>query len=218
MWLFKNFTWNHFLTFQVLRKLNNNPEVFHKSQRPIIEFSIENRKVLNAKQKRLEKSREKNPTYTKRQGQKSNQNKSNKKTLEIKAENTDENEASAETKPNFMGSVNKPGQKSLPTHTGPKIRHNRSISRKEIKRKEKIMKNPRKRKALQESIKAQKEDESSTSAASEPKKTKKAKKPKKTKAEVKDLKDDKKFSNMVQQYKQKLLAPNAAQKRKWFDD
>ena len=194
--------------------------MFHKSQRPIIEFSIENRKVLNAKQKRLEKSREKNPTYTKRQGQKSNQNKSNKKTLEIKAENTDENEASAETKPNFMGSVNKPGQKSLPTHTGPKIRHNRSISRKEIKRKEKIMKNPRKRKALQESIKAQKEDESSTSAASEPKKAKKAKKVKKgkTKAEVKDLKDDKKFSNMVQQYKQKLLAPNAAQKRKWFDD
>ena len=170
---------------------------------------------MNAKQKRLEKSREKNPTYTKVQKQPPKQN--NKKTLEIKAKNTDENEAS-ETKPNFMGSVNKPGQKSLPTHTGPKIRHNRSISRKEIKRKEKIMKNPRKRKALQESIKAQKEDE--TSAASEPKKAKKAKKVKKgkTKAEVKDLKDDKKFSNMVQQYKQKLLAPNAAQKRKWFDD
>ena len=173
---------------------------------------------MNAKQKRLEKSREKNPTYTKGHKQPPKQN--NKKTLEIKAQNTDENEAAAETKPNFMGSVNKPGQKSLPTHTGPKIRHNRSISRKEIKRKEKIMKNPRKRKALQESIKAQKEDESSTSAASEPKKAKKAKKVKKgkTKAEVKDLKDDKKFSNMVQQYKQKLLAPNAAQKRKWFDD
>ena len=51
------------LYFQVLRALNNNPEVFHKDQRPIIEFSIENRKALNARQKRLDKSREKNPTF-----------------------------------------------------------------------------------------------------------------------------------------------------------
>ena len=37
--------------------------MFHKDQRPIIEFSIENRKALNARQKRLNKSREKNPTF-----------------------------------------------------------------------------------------------------------------------------------------------------------
>ena len=60
---------NHEMALQVLRSLNNNPEVFHKDQRPIIEFSIENRKALNARQKRLEKSREKNPTF------KSNDNK-----------------------------------------------------------------------------------------------------------------------------------------------
>ena len=45
------------------RALNNNPEVFTINQRPIIEFSIENRKALNARQKRLEKSREKNPNF-----------------------------------------------------------------------------------------------------------------------------------------------------------
>ena len=45
------------------RALNNNPEVFTLNQRPIIEFSIENRKALNARQKRLEKSREKNPNF-----------------------------------------------------------------------------------------------------------------------------------------------------------
>ena len=45
------------------RALNNNPEVFTNNQRPILEFSIENRKALNARQKRLEKSREKNPNF-----------------------------------------------------------------------------------------------------------------------------------------------------------
>ena len=49
--------------FLSYRALNNNPEVFTINQRPIIEFSIENRKALNARQKRLEKSREKNPNF-----------------------------------------------------------------------------------------------------------------------------------------------------------
>ena len=49
----------------LFRKLNNNPEVFTNDQRPIVEFSIENRKALNARQKRLEKSKEKNPTFNK---------------------------------------------------------------------------------------------------------------------------------------------------------
>ena len=41
---------------------NNNPKVFTKDARPIIEFSIENRKALNAREKRQQKSVEKNPT------------------------------------------------------------------------------------------------------------------------------------------------------------
>ena len=62
----------------------------------------------------------------------------------------------------------------------------------------------------------------SPSIISEPKakKAKKAKKPKKvkSKAEVKDIMEEKKFANMVQSYKQKLLTPNATKKRKWFDE
>merc|ERR1711963_1098949 len=46
---------------EALRNVNNNPTIFTKDRRPIIEFSIENRKALLARQKRLEKSREKNP-------------------------------------------------------------------------------------------------------------------------------------------------------------
>ena len=40
---------------------NNNPKVFTKDGRPIVEFSIENRKVINAREKRQQKSVEKNP-------------------------------------------------------------------------------------------------------------------------------------------------------------
>jgi nucleolar protein 4 len=47
----------------VLRKLNNNPTVFHKNRRPIVSFSLEDKKVHNIRQKRQEKSKLKNPTY-----------------------------------------------------------------------------------------------------------------------------------------------------------
>ncbi|XP_053616582.1 RNA-binding protein 28 [Plodia interpunctella] len=44
-----------------LRKLNNNPDVFDKNNRPIVSFSIEDRTALNARKKRLEKSIANNP-------------------------------------------------------------------------------------------------------------------------------------------------------------
>ncbi|XP_053685353.1 RNA-binding protein 28 [Sabethes cyaneus] len=53
----------HETALEVLRKLNNNPLVFGKSNRPIVAFSIEDRKVHNIKQQRLLKSRLNNPTY-----------------------------------------------------------------------------------------------------------------------------------------------------------
>ncbi|KAJ3658933.1 hypothetical protein Zmor_010646 [Zophobas morio] len=44
-----------------LRALNNNPYIFSAHRRPIVAFSIENRAMVKAKQKRLEKSRLNNP-------------------------------------------------------------------------------------------------------------------------------------------------------------
>ncbi len=44
---------------------NNNPNVFTKDARPIVEFSIENRKVINARETRQIKSIEKNPIANK---------------------------------------------------------------------------------------------------------------------------------------------------------
>merc|ERR1711874_553433 len=54
----------HLDALAALRNVNNNPTVFTKDRRPIVEFSIENRKALLARQKRLEKSREKNPNIS----------------------------------------------------------------------------------------------------------------------------------------------------------
>ncbi|XP_058118599.1 RNA-binding protein 28-like [Anopheles ziemanni] len=56
----------HETALEVLRKLNNNPSVFGKNNRPIVAFSIEDLKVHKIKQQRLEKSRLKNPTYQKK--------------------------------------------------------------------------------------------------------------------------------------------------------
>ncbi|XP_042227447.1 RNA-binding protein 28-like [Homarus americanus] len=61
---FVTFT-EHEHALAALRKINNNPDIFTNDQRPIVEFSLENRSVLNARQKRVEKSREKNPLWKK---------------------------------------------------------------------------------------------------------------------------------------------------------
>lgn len=53
----------HEQALKVLRKLNNNPNIFGKINRPIVSFSIEDKKAINLKQKRLEKSLLNNPTY-----------------------------------------------------------------------------------------------------------------------------------------------------------
>lgn len=49
-----------------LRKLNNNPEIFSANHRPIVSFSIEDKKVLNIKERRKERSMLNNPTYQKK--------------------------------------------------------------------------------------------------------------------------------------------------------
>lgn len=50
----------------VLRKLNNNPDVFSANHRPIVSFSIEDKKVLNIKERRQKRSMLNNPTYQKK--------------------------------------------------------------------------------------------------------------------------------------------------------
>ncbi len=204
------------MALETLRSMNNNPDVFSNDQRPIIEFSIENRKALNARQKRLEKSKEKNPNYNK-------ENKAKEQQKKVKKLDTQEIQDEGE-KPRFLGSQSKPGQTKLPTHIGPKIRHKGpKISRKDIKKREKQMKNPKARKAMKESAKSAADTEVSAAAQQieKPNKAKKSKPKKpKTKAQIKDIREDKGFNKMVSDYKQKLMAAGTSEKgkkRKWFD-
>ncbi|XP_022903891.2 RNA-binding protein 28 [Onthophagus taurus] len=46
---------------KVLRSLNNNPNIFSVTKRPIVAFSIENRSIVKGKEKRLMISKHKNP-------------------------------------------------------------------------------------------------------------------------------------------------------------
>merc|ERR1712059_17519 len=89
---------NHEDALQALRNVNNNPKIFTPDRRPIVEFSIENRKALLARQKRLEKSREKNPNSKEK-------NLDTKNRSEVKEVDSKE----------FTGMTSDPKQKGLPT-------------------------------------------------------------------------------------------------------
>lgn len=58
---FVSFT-QHEHALRALRSLNNNPNIFTPNKRPIVAFSIENKSMVKAKEKRLLSSRLKNPT------------------------------------------------------------------------------------------------------------------------------------------------------------
>lgn len=51
----------HEHALRALRALNNNPAVFSPHKRPIVAFSIENRSLVKGKEKRLQRSKLKNP-------------------------------------------------------------------------------------------------------------------------------------------------------------
>merc|ERR1711874_785553 len=166
---------------EALRSMNNNPGIFTKDKRPIVEFSIENKKAVNLRIKRMEKSREKNPNF-KAKNVKSNEQGHKKADKKPDHEN----------KLNFSGAISDPKQKGLPTHSGPKVRH-KKISRKALRKQEQDMKDPKKRKrALEEREReAEKMPEPETKKR---KKEKKRKKPKKiSKEQRKDLVEDKNF-------------------------
>ena len=118
--------------------MNNNPSVFGKSSRPIVEFSLENKKAVNARIKRHEKSVTNNPLNKKLKFHEKSEKqdeaidkkagKKDKKAKKSKAENGDEyqrkeSKERLEDKADFVGSIHDPKQRNLPSHSGPKIRH-----------------------------------------------------------------------------------------------
>lgn len=206
-----------------LRTVNNNPEVFTNDQRPIVEFSLENRLALKAREKRMEKSKEKNPLWKKNtastsvKGDSMNANKLSKKHNDNVQEET--------SHASFMGSRSNPKNRDLPTNFGPKVRHVKKgpagakISRKQLKKEQRDRAQGKKRKHPQNSEiemdsspskKTKKEDES------QPKKKKNKKKI--TKRMKTELKKDKSFNLMVQNYKKKMFSVDSASQKKWYED
>lgn len=100
----------------VLRKLNNNPDVFSANHRPIVSFSIEDKNVLNIKTRREERSKLNNPTYqkklekTKLKKVKKKKDKMNKEKKPVATEITKAQEDEKEDDTNaFSGFAAKPG-------------------------------------------------------------------------------------------------------------
>lgn len=103
---------------QVLRKLNNNPDVFSASHRPILSFSIEDMNVHKIKEKRELRSKLNNPTYQKKMETvklkklaKKKDKKDNKKLLVVPAKkkrSTDDQIAEGEGEA-YSGFASKPG-------------------------------------------------------------------------------------------------------------
>ena len=214
----------------LLRAVNNNPSVFTPDARPIVEFSIESKKAVNAREKRLQKSRENNPNFAR--GGKGG-SASSTATSEAEAFQRKESKDVIEDKPEFMGSLNNPKQRKLPSHVGEKVRHDPTrggkISRKDLRKQEKERKDPKLRKKRKLQREQQEAQETAAKKAkvegednnNEKKKAKKDKKKKKKgKAAIAELREEKSFNEMVQKYKNKIVqgeSDGLKLKKKWFD-
>ena len=188
-----------------LRNVNNNPNIFSSDRRPIVEFSIENRKALLARQKRLEKSKEKNPNFKTKKGE-------NAKLVTF----NNQRDATAE-KTEFSGMTSDPKQKGLPTHSGPKVRtgkKDKTISRKDLRRQEQERKNPKLRKQRETKLKVMPAE--SKSGPEKPSKKQKRKQKKVSRDAQKEMDNEKKFTSLVNNYV-KNIRSNEKVAKKWFE-
>ncbi|XP_076646791.1 RNA-binding protein 28 isoform X2 [Halictus rubicundus] len=181
---------------QALRNINNNPNVFNPNRRPIVSFSIENRVMVNAKQKRIQKSRENNPTWpgnkAKRKGEATNEETPIKKSKFGESSKTEDNGPS---KIPFVGMVAKQGENKLRSKF--KLRNQAAVHHQTVKKEKKMKKFSQK---LKEKRKNRNEN-------------KKEVKPKqRTKLKAEDVNLDR----LVNSYKNKLKSIEL-KKSKWYE-
>ncbi|XP_022437570.1 RNA-binding protein 28 isoform X3 [Delphinapterus leucas] len=203
-----------------LRHINNNPEIFGPQKRPIVEFSLEDRRKLKIKELRIQRSLQKvksmlatgeqpqqeQPELGKKQQQKTAQNhmhQQSKAPMEQKEKAGSVSWTGFQTKAEVEHVELSDGKKRrkvlvLPSHRGPKIR---------LRDKGKMKPLPPKKPNPQ--INHWKQEKQKLSSKQVPRK-----KAKGNKTEVR-------FNQLVEQYKQKLLGPSKgaplAKRSKWFD-
>ncbi|XP_025097400.1 RNA-binding protein 28-like isoform X5 [Pomacea canaliculata] len=189
---FVNFT-KHEHALEAIRKTNNNPAIFGDKKRPIVEFSLENRKALEAKQRRIEKSKLKQERRDLKRAAAErvlNDTSDRGPPARKKAKTGAYSAVARSGKNNEQDRIAKDqhtGPKGLPKHFGPKLRHR-----------------DRKKQADQK-VNAKKKK----SAAKRPAPKQLSKIPKKKRKADTDA-----FDKLVASYKEKI---SKGAKTKWFD-
>ncbi|XP_075862712.1 RNA-binding protein 28 isoform X1 [Microcebus murinus] len=209
----------HEHALRALRHINNNPEIFGPQKRPIVEFSLEDRRKLKIKELRIQRSlqkvRSKPVTGEPQKGQLESRKDQQKKAAQNhtkgqgKAPPEQKGKAGSTSWTGFqtraeVEQVELPDGKkrrkvlALPSHRGPKIR---------LRDKGKVKSLPPKKPKPQ--INQWKQEKQQLSSRQVPKK------------KAKGNKTETRFNQLVEQYKQKLLGPSKgpplAKRSKWFD-
>ncbi|XP_060080170.1 RNA-binding protein 28-like [Ylistrum balloti] len=140
---FVNFT-EHKHALQALRTANNNPDLFEEKRRLIVEFSLENKAALQAKEKKIERHKARQAQLQQKQ--------ENAVTRTETGNNKRKGEEKQNQKPKmkdklsnkFIGKIQhdddaneKKLPKGLPSHWGPKVRHKPRPAKLELEKKEK---------------------------------------------------------------------------------
>ncbi|XP_066218695.1 RNA-binding protein 28 [Saccopteryx leptura] len=202
-----------------LRHINNNPEVFGPQKRPIVEFSLEDRRKLKIKELRIQRSQQKvkskpapgepqqeQPEHGKDRPRKAAQQRRQEQSQappEQKGKAGSVSWAGFQTKAEVEQVELPDGKKRrkvlvLPSHRGPKIR---------LRDKGKVKPLPPKKPKPETNQQKQKKQKLPPKQAS--------------KGKAKGNKTELRFNQLVEQYKQKLLGPSKglplAKRSKWFD-
>nr|XP_033343102.1 RNA-binding protein 28 [Megalopta genalis]XP_033343103.1 RNA-binding protein 28 [Megalopta genalis]XP_033343104.1 RNA-binding protein 28 [Megalopta genalis]XP_033343105.1 RNA-binding protein 28 [Megalopta genalis] len=192
---FISFT-RHEDALEALRNINNNPKIFNPKRRPIVSFSIENRVMLNARQKRTEKSRENNPTWpgnkAKRKGEETNEGPLLKKS---KFGNSSKIENNEPRKKPFVGMVAKPGENKMRSKF--KLKNQAAVHHQSVKKEKKLKKSSQK---LKEKRRNRRENKNEV----------------KSKQKMKVKAADMNLDRLVNNYKNKLKSIEL-KKSKWYE-
>nr|XP_031846783.1 RNA-binding protein 28 [Nomia melanderi] len=183
-------------TLQALRNINNNPDIFNPNRRPIVSFSIENRVMVNARQKRIQRSQENNPTWPgykmKRQQQETNEKVPTKRFKFGESSKVEKNESN---KKPFAGAVGKPGENKLRSKF--KLKNQAAVHHETVKKEKKLKRTSKK---LEEKRKLRKENRNEVKPVH------------RTKLKAEDVNLDK----LVNSYKNKLKSVEL-KKSKWYE-
>ncbi|KAK2581868.1 hypothetical protein KPH14_002331 [Odynerus spinipes] len=187
---FVTFT-KHEDALKALRAINNNPNIFSPHKRPIVAFSIENRIMVNAKQKRIQKSQIRNPLWPGNKDQVQNKNINKSSSVEQEKVETI-NETDGDTK-SFSGVKSKPGQTKIRSKFN--LKNQAIVHNQMLKKEKKAAKNKHSRKTKLEKVKKEVKPKQGTKKMNS---------------------EDSNFNKLVNSYKTKLLALDPT-RSKWYD-